>query len=117
MLAPFRRDELALAAEPGGPVVALLTGIVGSCVARAEQRECAQHHPPQTDQQADLHLLLGVPDDDQIDSDATQSNSAEHAQCAESTSLVRARSKGGHAVSLAIGGRCSVSPLSLFVVS
>jgi hypothetical protein len=81
---------------------------------RAEQGERAEQDAPQSDQQADLDLLLSVPDDHQEDGDTAEADCTENTQGAKRTSLAWTRSKGRHGASLAIGGRCSVSPLSLF---
>ena len=116
MFSPLCRETFGvIAGIPCGPSVVDLAG--GTPVARAEERERSEHDAPQPDQQADLHLLLGVSDHDQKDRYAAESDCTEYAYSAKDASLAWTRSKGRHAASLAMAGRCSVSPLCLFVVS
>jgi hypothetical protein len=83
-LAAQRHLELQLVLAP------LRRGAVGAgkhhapsrlswAAAGAEERECAQQRRPQPDQQADLHLLLSVGDNDHEDGGTAQGEGRDHA--------------------------------------
>ncbi len=115
VLSSLRGNALGVVARlPCGPTVVVN---VGGSMPRAKERERSQHDPPQPDQQADLHLLLGVTDHHEEDRDAAKPEREQYARSAKDAPLAWTCGEGGHGASLAIGGRCSVSPGFRFVVS
>ena len=106
------RELLVMLAAPDDRALALGVqhlGLVGLATSRAEQRERTQQQAPEADKQADLNLLLGMADDDEINGKATRHQSQQHAEGAKCTSRAGTCCEGGHGQSLARRSGSTVS--------
>jgi hypothetical protein len=112
------RDLLIRFGAPSESALALgehRLGLVGLAAPWPERRERTKQSAPQADEQADLNLLLGMPDDDEVNGDAAQGDRQQHAQCAQCPSWTGTRYDGGHVQSLARRSGRTVSASLRFV--